>query len=48
MLFIFYRHVILPAHLASKLTKGKLLTEREWRDLGVQQSLGWEHYAVHK
>ena len=28
--------------------KGKLLSEREWRDLGVQQSVGWEHYAVHR
>lgn len=25
-----------------------LLTEREWRSVGVQQSLGWQHYMQHK
>ncbi|KAF7456405.1 Cyclin-dependent kinase regulatory subunit family protein [Cryptosporidium felis] len=25
-----------------------LLTEQEWRMLGVQQSRGWQHYLVHK
>ncbi|KAL0073604.1 regulatory subunit of cyclin-dependent kinase [Phycomyces blakesleeanus] len=24
-----------------------LLTEREWRSLGIRQSRGWEHYMVH-
>jgi len=23
------------------------MTETEWRNLGVQQSLGWVHYMVH-
>jgi len=30
------------------LPKGKLLSDAEWRAYGVQQSRGWEHYAIHK
>jgi cyclin-dependent kinase regulatory subunit CKS1 len=26
----------------------RLLSESEWRQLGVQQSRGWVHYAIHK
>lgn len=26
----------------------RLLSETEWRQLGVQQSRGWVHYAIHK
>jgi len=40
------RHVILPKHLAKKLPP-RLLTETEWRAIGVQQSPGWEHYERH-
>lgn len=25
----------------------RLLTEPEWRGIGITQSLGWEHYEVH-
>ncbi|CAN8013434.1 unnamed protein product, partial [Ixodes persulcatus] len=42
-----YRHVILPPELAQSVPKTHLMTETEWRNLGVQQSLGWEHYMVH-
>ncbi|CAO4361590.1 Protein CBG12081 [Caenorhabditis briggsae] len=42
-----YRHVILPHGLAKQIPRDKLLTEGEWRRLGVTQSLGWEHYMVH-
>ena len=42
-----YRHVTLPHKMVSKLPN-RLLDEAEWRRLGVQQSLGWKHYAVHK
>ena len=43
------RHVVLPADIAKALPKnGRLLTELEWRALGVQQSRGWIHYAIHK
>ncbi len=42
------RHVILPGEVAKKLPKPmRLLSESEWRGLGVQQSLGWVHYEVH-
>ena len=30
------------------MPKGRLLTENEWRSLGVQQSRGWVHYEIHK
>jgi len=40
--------VILPKELVGQLKSGKLLAEEEWRRLGVQQSRGWEHYAVHR
>ncbi|EKX40630.1 cyclin-dependent kinases regulatory subunit [Guillardia theta CCMP2712] len=43
-----YRHVILPQETARMCPKNKLLTETEWRSLGVQQSRGWVHYAIHK
>jgi cyclin-dependent kinase regulatory subunit CKS1 len=43
-----YRHVILPKTLAEALPNTRLLQENEWRGIGVQQSRGWTHYAVHK
>lgn len=43
-----FRHVILPKPLAQYLPKGVLATEDEWRGLGIRQSPGWEHYAIHK
>ncbi|EPQ57930.1 regulatory subunit of cyclin-dependent kinase, partial [Gloeophyllum trabeum ATCC 11539] len=52
-----YRHVILPKPFLRYLPKEyfnkddsgtlRLLTEEEWRGMGIQQSLGWEHYEVH-
>jgi cyclin-dependent kinase regulatory subunit CKS1 len=43
-----YRHVILPKDIARQMPKNRLLEEHEWRALGVQQSRGWVHYAIHK
>ncbi|CAM9691470.1 unnamed protein product [Phaeothamnion confervicola] len=43
-----YRHVILPKDMARNLPKSRLLTEEEWRGMGVQQSRGWQMYAVHR
>lgn len=43
-----YRHVVLPTEIAQLLPKGRLLSENEWRALGVQQSRGWVHYAIHR
>ncbi|KAI0273476.1 regulatory subunit of cyclin-dependent kinase [Gloeopeniophorella convolvens] len=52
-----YRHVILPKPLFKLIPKGyfspddpgvlRLLSEPEWRGIGITQSLGWEHYEVH-
>ncbi|KAL7744281.1 hypothetical protein ACLKA6_001680 [Drosophila palustris] len=42
-----YRHVILPADLAKHVPKSHLMTETEWRNLGIQQSPGWVHYMMH-
>lgn len=41
------RHVILPNDLARQVPKSHLMTETEWRNLGVQQSPGWVHYMLH-
>lgn len=43
-----YRHVTLPKELAKNLPSDRLLTEDEWRNIGVQQSRGWTHYMQHK
>lgn len=42
------RHVVLPRELAKQVPKSHLMTEDEWRRLGVQQSLGWIHYMIHE
>ncbi|KAF8823770.1 MAG: cyclin-dependent kinase regulatory subunit [Lentinula lateritia] len=51
-----YRHVILPKQLLKYIPENywdqrtgalRLLEDKEWRSLGIQQSLGWEHYEVH-
>ncbi|PNF31753.1 putative cyclin-dependent kinases regulatory subunit [Cryptotermes secundus] len=42
-----YRHVILPPDIAKHVPKSHLMTETEWRNLGVQQSPGWVHYMMH-
>jgi len=39
---------VLPPDIAKLLPKGRLLSETEWRGLGVQQSRGWVHYAIHR
>ncbi len=30
-----------------QVPKTHLMTETEWRNLGVQQSVGWVHYMIH-
>ncbi|XP_059611630.1 cyclin-dependent kinases regulatory subunit-like [Phlebotomus argentipes] len=42
-----YRHVILPTEMAKHVPRTHLMTETEWRNLGVQQSPGWVHYMIH-
>ena len=36
-----YRHVMLPKDIFKQIPRGRLLSEREWRSIGVQQSRGW-------
>lgn len=54
-----YRHAIVPPELLSidytqikniqkKINSYELLTEGEWRGLGVVMSRGWQHYMYHK
>ncbi|KAI0473753.1 regulatory subunit of cyclin-dependent kinase [Xylariaceae sp. FL0804] len=52
-----YRHVQIPKGMLKAIpslyhdpSKGtlKLLWEDEWRNMGITQSLGWEHYEVHE
>ncbi|KAI1301433.1 Cyclin-dependent kinases regulatory subunit 1 [Halotydeus destructor] len=43
-----YRHVVLPKDIAKLVPKTHLMTESEWRGLGVQQSHGWIHYMIHE
>ncbi|KAF9098269.1 hypothetical protein BGX23_006685 [Mortierella sp. AD031] len=41
-----YRHVSLPKPIARHVPN-ELMTEEEWKSLGVKQSQGWEHYMIH-
>lgn len=43
-----YRHVMLPKDIAKRVPKTHLMSESEWRNLGVQQSQGWVHYMIHQ
>ena len=43
-----YRNVSLPRELYKKIRGKGILSEIEWRSLGVAQSRGWAHYAVFK
>jgi cyclin-dependent kinase regulatory subunit CKS1 len=48
MLSFFIRHVVLPKELEKLVPKTHLMSEREWRAIGVQQSEGWVHYMTHQ
>ena len=39
---------MLPKDIAKLVPKTHLMTETEWRRLGVQQSQGWIHYMIHQ
>ena len=43
-----YRHVSLPYEYIKIIPIDRLMTEKEWRGIGVQQSRGWVHYMNHK
>lgn len=40
--------MMLPKDIAKLVPKTHLLSETEWRNLGVQQSQGWVHYMIHE
>jgi cyclin-dependent kinase regulatory subunit CKS1 len=42
-----YRHVILPPEQTQIVPRTHLLTETEWRNLGLQMSAGWIHFMHH-
>ncbi|KAG5894948.1 hypothetical protein JTB14_023297 [Gonioctena quinquepunctata] len=42
-----YRHVVLPKEMVKLVPKTHLMSEKEWREMGVQQSKGWVHYMTH-
>ncbi|XP_018019500.1 cyclin-dependent kinases regulatory subunit [Hyalella azteca] len=42
-----YRHVVLPKDLVKLVPKTHLMSDKEWRGIGVQQSEGWVHYMIH-
>ncbi|XP_014273184.1 cyclin-dependent kinases regulatory subunit 1 [Halyomorpha halys] len=42
-----YRHVVLPKDMVNLIPKNRLMTEKEWRSIGVTQSPGWIHYMTH-
>lgn len=39
---------MLPKELAKIVPKDHLMSEPEWRSIGVQQSRGWQHYLIHE
>uniref|UniRef100_A0A8C5WVJ9 Cyclin-dependent kinases regulatory subunit n=1 Tax=Laticauda laticaudata TaxID=8630 RepID=A0A8C5WVJ9_LATLA len=43
-----FQHVMLPREFSKQVPKIYLMTEEEWRRLGVQQSLGWVLYTIHE
>ena len=43
-----YRHVLLPKEIFKKIPAKRLLTESEWRSIGIIQSNGWSNYSIHK
>ena len=38
---------MLPKELSKLVPKDHLMSENEWRNIGVQQSRGWQHYLIH-
>lgn len=47
--FYEFRHVVVPPQVRKHphITGMVLMTEQQWRAMGVQQSRGWEHYAFY-
>ncbi|VDN42330.1 unnamed protein product [Gongylonema pulchrum] len=43
----YFRHVHVPKEMLRLIPKDRLMSEKEWRNLGIQQSAGWVHYMIH-
>lgn len=43
-----YRHVLLPKQMKNLIKPEMLLSEEQWRNIGVVMSRGWEHFMCHK
>ena len=43
-----YKNVMLTENIYKTLSRHKLLSEDEWRELGIKQSRGWEHYMIYR
>jgi hypothetical protein len=39
---------VLPKELVKLVPKTHLMSEAEWRSIGIQQSQGWVHYMNHQ
>uniref|UniRef100_A0A914Z8A4 Cyclin-dependent kinases regulatory subunit n=1 Tax=Panagrolaimus superbus TaxID=310955 RepID=A0A914Z8A4_9BILA len=42
-----YRHVTIKEPYRKYIPKFCIFTEDEWRGIGIQMSLGWEHFLIH-
>ena len=38
---------MLPKDIAKMVPQNRLMSEGEWRSIGIQQSQGWVHYMKH-
>ncbi|CAG0881092.1 unnamed protein product [Darwinula stevensoni] len=43
-----YRHIHCPKDLGKSLKEVGLMSEKQWRAFGIQQSVGWEHFMIHE
>lgn len=43
-----YIEVVLPMNLSRWLPQDRLLVQKEWVEVGVHLSPGWEHYMIYK
>ncbi|PAV84787.1 hypothetical protein WR25_17787 [Diploscapter pachys] len=43
-----YRHVHITKEASKRIPKNRLMSETEWRSFGIQQSIGWVHYMIHR
>lgn len=43
-----YRHVQITEEMTKLIPKDRLMSEEEWRGIGITQSRGWIHYMIHE